>query len=313
MSDLAPICLFTYNRLDETKRTVEALLENYLSSQSELYLFSDGAKNEKDKLRIESVRTYLRTISGFKSVIIYESLSNKGLANSIIEGVTRVLNNHSRVIVLEDDLITSPNFLNFMNQALSYYKNSNVVQTICGFSVAIENIQNDVYFQRRPFSWGWATWSEYWNREIFDKDKIEKELEMDVALIEDFKKECGDNMGKMLLGSLGNKNNSWFVLWAFNQYFNKNYSVIPTKSFIQNIGFGVDGTHCKGINPYRSNLADAKETDFKLYPFEKPDKKLTKRFLRYFSLKHKIYVRIQLLKNREGRSLLIEEFKQRLN
>jgi GT2 family glycosyltransferase len=312
MSNLAPICLFTYNRLDETKRTVEALLKNYLSSQSELYVFSDGAKNENDKLKIEAVRTFLKKISGFKSVIVHESLSNKGLANSIISGVTQVLNNHDRVIVLEDDLIASPNFLNFMNQTLSYYKNSNVVQTVCGFSVAIENIQEDVYFQRRPFSWGWATWSEYWDRELFDKEKIKKELQKKITLIDDFKKDCGNNMGKMLLESLDNKNNSWFVLWAFNQYINKNYSVIPTKSFVQNIGFGVDGTHCKGINPYRSNLINTIQTEFKLYPFKSPDTKLTKQFLKYFTLKHKIYVRIRLLKNREGRSLLMQEFKKKL-
>lgn len=116
----APILLFTYNRLSETKQTVEALQKNYLASQSKLFIFSDGAKNFRDVQKVKDVREYIGSIDGFKSVKVFESTENKGLANSIIIGVTKIITEYGRVIILEDDLISTPNFLNFMNEALSF-------------------------------------------------------------------------------------------------------------------------------------------------------------------------------------------------
>ena len=121
MNNLSPIVLFTYKRLDTLKQTITALIANPLALQSDLIIYSDGAKNEKDQIIIEEIRSYLKTITGFKSVRIIASKTNKGLATSIIQGVSEVLAEYHKAIVLEDDLITSTNFLDFMNAGLQEY------------------------------------------------------------------------------------------------------------------------------------------------------------------------------------------------
>lgn len=112
---LAPITLFVYNRPDHTNKTIEALKKNKFAKESELFIFSDGPKKQEDASKVKEVRKYLKTIDGFNDVFIKESEKNKGLANSIISGVTEVINKYRKVIVLEDDLITSPVFLEYMN------------------------------------------------------------------------------------------------------------------------------------------------------------------------------------------------------
>ena len=130
---LSPILLFTYNRPLHTEKTLEALRGNYLSSESELYVFSDGYKSESDKGDVMRVREIIRSIDGFKKVHIHEQPRNVGLAGNIIEGVTKIVNEFGKVIVLEDDLVTSPYFLTFMNEGLERYENEERVGHIQGF------------------------------------------------------------------------------------------------------------------------------------------------------------------------------------
>jgi len=119
----APIALFVYKRLNHTKRTLKALQKNTLAQESELFVYSDGWKNEEDREKVEEIRNYLKTISGFKHLEIIKKEKNEGLANSIIAGVTDIVNKYGKVIVLEDDLVSSPYFLQFMNDALNLYEN----------------------------------------------------------------------------------------------------------------------------------------------------------------------------------------------
>ena len=155
------ICLFTYNRAFETRQTIEALKLNFLAPFSQLFIFSDGPKNESDAEKVGEVRNYIRSIDGFKTVEIIESTINKGLANSIIEGVTQIIDKYEKVIVLEDDLVTTPNFLDFMNQALCFYNGKNNIFSISGFTMDLPSLaacKQDFYFSQRVSSWGWATW-----------------------------------------------------------------------------------------------------------------------------------------------------------
>ena len=166
MKNLAPIVLFTYIRFEKLKKTVQILSENELAIYSDLIIFSDGAKFIEDNNTIINIRAYLKTITGFKSVKIYESKWNKGLANSIIQGVTDVLKEYPYAIILEDDLITSKNFLNFMNQALIYYKDSESVLSISGYLPELDslNCRFDAFFLPRSWSWGWAIWQNRWTK-----------------------------------------------------------------------------------------------------------------------------------------------------
>ena len=143
--------MFTYNRPHHTFKTVEALKNNFLASESRLFIFSDGPKNNNSVLGVEKVRTYLKKIDGFKSIKIIERKKNLGLATSIIEGVTKIINEFGKIIVIEDDLVTSPFFLNYMNDALTIYKNDDQV---AGYLYPIDKILDSTFFIKGADCWG---------------------------------------------------------------------------------------------------------------------------------------------------------------
>lgn len=308
---LAPICLFTYNRLYELKLTVEALKENDFCTESELFIFSDGPKNPESVNKVTAVRNFIQSLNGFKNISIIESNHNQGLADSIINGVSQIIERYGKVIVLEDDLITSPGFLTFMNQALEFYKSDQKIQSVSGFSLKINQKKNesDVYFQKRPFSWGWATWADRWESDIFNKNKLKSDIKSSCTVLKDFKKECGNDISNMFIDSINNKNDSWYVRWVYNHFKTNRYSVYPYFSLVKNIGFNKEGTHCKTINPYSYQISSQNNHKFEFINFRQPTHKETKEFLKYFSYPHKIKVRIKLLGTSSGRMQLLSELK----
>lgn len=164
--NLAPITFFVYNRLKNTKATIEALQRNELSKSSILYIYSDGPKNELDEVKVSEVRDYIKKITGFTKIIICNRSENYGLKRNIIEGVSNVIGIHGKVIVLEDDLVSSPYFLDFMNQGLIYYNKNERIHSISGYTMplkVLENTNKDFYLGLRASSWGWATWKHIWN------------------------------------------------------------------------------------------------------------------------------------------------------
>ena len=303
---LAPLCLFVFNRLDETKQTINCLKKNFLAAKTDLIIFSDGPKNKIDELKVFELREYLLQVTGFKSIEIYESKKNKGLANSIIDGIEILFKKNDRVIILEDDLLTTPNFLNFMNKALDYYENDKKIQSINGFSLDIKTNSN-IYFQTRPFPWGWATWKNRWNVSFFDKNNISKEIENNNVLLSKFNKKCGQDISKMLINSLNNRNDSWYVFWVYIHFKNSTVSVYPNFSFVQNIGFTIDGTHCNSINTYKYKLAKNFDTNFDFKDYNSIEYKLEKDFLMYFSNVYKISYRLKLLFTKNGFKLVLKE------
>ena len=309
--ELAPICLFTYNRLEETKQTVLALQSNYLASQSELFIFSDGWKNEEGKDKVLKLRLFLKEIYGFKKVRIFESSFNNGLAKSIIGGVTKVLKDYKTVIVLEDDLKTSPNFLDFMNQSLDFYIDNEAVQSISGYSLKIRNkeVNSDVYFHKRAHSWTWATWSDRWDEAIFDKQKIKNELTEDI--LNSFKETCGEDISEMLINSIEGVNDSWYVRWAYDHFKNEKFAVYPYYSKVENIGFSIEGTNCKGIDVSVCELDTRFKKQFLLTALTL-NKKISCEFLNYFSKFYKLKFRLKLLKNKKGRESIFFEIKNKL-
>ena len=159
----APIALFTYNRADHTQSAVESLLRNVEASQSDLFVFSDGPKNETKIEGVKQNREYIHTITGFKSVTIVERESNWGLSKSLIAGITELTDKYGRVIVVEDDLILSPYFLKYMNDALEKYKDDDRVASISAFLNPTDTQTSETFFLRYFACWGWATWKRGWD------------------------------------------------------------------------------------------------------------------------------------------------------
>jgi len=243
---LSPICLFTYNRLSETQQTVEALKANILASESKLFIFSDGAKAGGNAQNVINVRNYLKTITGFKSVEIVESETNKGLANSIIHGVTKIINQFGKVIVLEDDLITTPNFLNFMNQSLDFYDSNNKIFSVTGYSMDLPSLKSasiDFFYSYRASSWGWGTWKNRWNVidwQMTDYSTFKWDVKAQLRFMRG-----GSDLPYMLWKQMHGKIDSWAIRWCYNQFKNNLLTVYPAKSKVINIGIGVAATHTK--------------------------------------------------------------------
>lgn len=239
---LSPIIIFTYRR--KINKLIESLLKNKVASKSELYIFSDGYKNDIDKEDVLEVRKSLKSISGFNNITINELEQNNGLANSIINGVTSIINKYERVIVLEDDLMVADNFLDYMNEALEYYKENQNIWSISGYTPNLECLKsynNDIFLSVRASSWGWATWKDRWDKidwDIKDWDNFK----VDKHAINNFNR-GGNDMFKMLETQMISKIDSWAIRWCYNQFKFSTYTIYPTKSKLINIGFDEKGTH----------------------------------------------------------------------
>ena len=245
-NSLAPICLFTYNRLQETKETISALQNNFLAKDSDLFIFSDGAKNKSDIIKVEEVRSYLHTISNFKSVVITESIENIGLAQSIVSGITKVLIEYDKIIILEDDIKTSKGFLKFMNDALNYYEKNEEVMQVSGFMFPINNTDlPDTFFYQANSCWGWGTWKNSWDLLIDDCDVILKKLREKNINWTEFNSFQGNEFKKQLLKNKSGKMNTWAVKWHSSIKINNGKVLHPRSSFVSNIGFSGNGENCK--------------------------------------------------------------------
>jgi hypothetical protein len=240
--NLAPIVLFTYNRLWHTKQTVEALQKNIYAEQSHLFIFSDGPKTEKDEPKVKEVREYLRTIKCFKNIEIIERDKNWGLANNIIDGITKVVNQYGRVIVLEDDLVTSPYFLKFMNDGLNMYEEEEKVISVHGYVYPIKGLP-EIFFLRGADCWGWATWKRGWD--LFEKDgkKLLDELEKR-KLTKLFDFNGAYPYTKMLKDQVEGKVDSWAIRWYASAFIHEKLTLYPGISLVKHIGDL--GTHIKG-------------------------------------------------------------------
>ncbi|MHA1755359.1 MAG: glycosyltransferase [Promethearchaeota archaeon] len=249
--DFAPIVLFVYNRPWHTRQTVEALKKNNLAKDSNLFIFSDGPKNEEDIRDIEKVRKYIKTIDGFKNINIIEREKNYGLANSIINGITEIVNRYGKIIVLEDDCVPSDNFIAFMEKCFDKYENNEKVMNVTGYSLPI-NISSDypydIYFSYRSSSWGWGTWRRAW--QCFERNKsILEEIKKSSNLRKKINR-AGEDLIPMLKNQIDGKLDSWAVFWSINIIKNDGVCVNPIKSKIKNIGHDRTGIHCGLSNRY---------------------------------------------------------------
>ncbi|MGL4861563.1 MAG: sugar transferase [Cetobacterium sp.] len=250
---LSPIIIFCYLRKDHLEKTLEALSQNKLAAETEVFIYSDGPKNSKQIPIIDDLRKFLKEYnknSNFKKVTIIESKLNKGLANSIITGVTEIINIYGKVIVMEDDLISSSMYLEYMNESLNMYESNSKVWSISGYTPNLKTLEKneEFFFIQRPWSWGWATWKDRWEKsdwEVKDFNKFIKNRKQ----IKEFNK-CGNNMTEMLISQVQKRKyiNSWYVRFAYSQFKNNGLTLYPIKSYIENIGIDGSGTHSSESN-----------------------------------------------------------------
>ena len=266
MNDYAPIIIFSYRR--KINKLIKSLLKNKEAKLSDLFIFSDGFKSQIDKQDVLSVRISLKKISGFKSIKIFESKKNNGLSSSIIKGVKLIINNFGKAIILEDDLIVSKYFLQYMNKSLNIFKDRKDIWSISGYGPplpCLRNYSHEVYLSCRTSSWGWASWKDRWNKTNWSM-KFFKNFKKNKKLIKKFE-QGGDDLFRMLELNFLKKIESWDILWCYNQFINNSYSVFPKFSMSKNKGFA-DGfeTHTSGDSAkWDVKLASCKINSFNTF------------------------------------------------
>jgi len=288
--DLAPIVLFVYNRPWHTKKTVEALQKNSLASDSELFIYSDGAKDEAVKPAVDEVREYINSINGFKTITVIERDKNWGLANSIIDGVTTIVNQYGKVIVLEDDLVTSQYFLKFMNDALDFYQYEKKVWHISGWNYPINTDDfDDVFLWRLMNCWGWATWADKWQH--YEKDIDKTIAEFSQSDIKRFNLDGAEDFFSQVIANKNKKIKTWAIFWYVTIFKETGLCLGPSQSFVENIGHDGSGEHCGKSESYSVNLCFKKDSEFTRKLVEK-NSTLTKIQQFYQSQKRSLLVRV---------------------
>jgi hypothetical protein len=243
----SPVVLFVYNRIEHTKQALAALDKNRLSNETDLYIYSDNAKNADAKNAVTEVRKIVDEFADnhhFHSVTVIKAETNRGLADSIIHGVSEVIRRYGRVIVLEDDLVTSVDFLEYMNGALDYYASNPHIWSISGYTPDLSHLQSyshDIYTCYRACSWAWATWQDRWETVDWQVSDYEDFLH-DTAFQKHFNL-GGSDLTNMLIDWHEGRNHSWAIRWCYQQSRTNALTVYPAHSRITNAGCDNSGTH----------------------------------------------------------------------
>ena len=247
MSACCPVVIFAFNRPDHLQQTLEALAANSLARSTEVTIICDGPRGEQDLVLTQAVRQVAHNENRFLSVTVRENTVNRGLAQNIISGVTEMLEAYGRVIVLEDDLVTSPHFLAYMNDALELYTDNEKVASVQGwcFPHTVTDV-SDTFFLRGADCWGWATWKDAWK--MFNADALALVAQIRKRRLQHkFNADGQYDYETMLEDAAAGLVSSWAVRWHASVFLNNCYSLHPSKSLVLNKGFDT-GTHFKENN-----------------------------------------------------------------
>lgn len=249
----APLILFVFNRPDHTRRMLESLRQNEGIEEHEIIVFRDGPR-EQDIEKVNEVDNLLGSIDFSKTLEVIQSNENKGLANSIIEGVTNVLNKYGKCIVIEDDLILHRQFVQHIDEALNVYSNRKDIAGICGYTFPIKSVlkktlNTDTFLLPRPASWGWGTWNDRWSEvdwEVTDFQNFKRQKKLQHR----FNAKGGNDMTPMLIKQQMGLNNSWAIRWTYHHFKHNLNSVFFKNSLVNNIGNDGSGTHSPKTSKY---------------------------------------------------------------
>lgn len=256
---VAPIALFAFNRPRHLKKTIDALAANSLALDSELYVFSDAPRSQDDYKLVEEVRHLIQNITGFKKVVPVFRAKNFGLADSITDGVTFLMKEYGKTIVVEDDIVTSPNFLEYMNSALDLYENHEKVMHIAAYLPPIKsNDLPETFFLNQTSCWGWASWARAWKH--FSRDiKNIKEF-YNLQKVHEFNLNGAYDYWSQLLANEQGTLKTWAIYWYAHVFARGGLCLHPRDSLVQNIGFDGSGQNCiisdkkKDVFPFKKNI-----------------------------------------------------------
>jgi len=258
----APIALFVYNRPRHTRETVAALQRNALAAASDLWVFSDGARSPEHEAVVAEVRAFIGSIAGFRSVTVVEQPANLGLARSIIDGVSRLCREQGRVIVLEDDIVVSPHFLRYMNDALRVYADEARVMHISGYLLPISpRGLPETLFYRVSSCWGWATWQRAWQHYERDIDALERTMTPELRHEFNLRGACNDFWAQVE-GNRSGLLNTWAIFWYATVFLRGGLCLHPSRALVRNIGTDGSGINSGTSTHFDTHIATAPITRF---------------------------------------------------
>lgn len=283
----APIVMFVYNRADHFNKTYKALSLCPEAKASDLFIFSDGPKNEEGAKKVNEVREELKKIqndNSFKSITVIESSENKGLAKSVINGVSDVIEKYGRVIVVEDDCMPSEHFLKYMNNALEFYSENKHIGSIAGYIPQIEfpvDYKGDVFAAYRSCSWSWATWADRWQNVDWELEEI-SDFYKNPSLIRRLNSNGSDRFIRLYRQTKGN-GSSWSVRFGAHLVKNNWLTVYPRYSYVQNIGCDESGVHSTSDDAQKMRVELSKAIADSVIEDVKPDKRIQKIMKKHYS------------------------------
>jgi hypothetical protein len=244
----APIVLFAYNRPDHVARCLEALAANRGAADSALIAFADAPRSAADAAAVAAVRERLRAARGFRRCTLVERPVNFGLFRSVTDGLAQVAREHDHFIVLEDDLVTAPCFLDYMNDALAAYAGTTEVGSVHAYMYPIADLP-DYFFVHGGDCWGWGTWADRWRLFEPDARALLRGLRArgQLAALE----AVG---GARLTNRARGRNHSWAILWHASLVQHGRLTLQPGRTFVRNIGLDASGTHSVATSIYDSPL-----------------------------------------------------------
>ena len=276
---VAPIVLFVYNRPSHTRKTLAALEKADLAGESDIFIFSDGARDASMIPTVNEVRAIASEPWQFKSITVIERDNNWGLAANIIDGVTAIVNQYGRVIVMEDDLEISPVGLRYFNDALNRFEQEDKIMSISGYMYPVRRTKKlpETFLFRVANSWGWATWKRAWVH--FNPDIEQLTADFTKENIKQFSIDHSENFWKQVKEFKTGKINSWAIRWYLSTFNREGLTLYPRQSMIQNIGTDGTGTHSDVDEAYRIKLATRAVQSF---PTEIEENKEAYEAIKYF-------------------------------
>jgi glycosyltransferase involved in cell wall biosynthesis len=241
-ADHAPVAIFVYNRSDHLRRCLDSLLANPEASRTDVFVFCDGPKSELDRPAVERVRSVVENLSGFASVTVFSQEENNGLAPSIISGVSAMLKDHEKLIVVEDDLVLSPGFLRFINDGLDFYAADERVASIQGYFYPVKEKLPETFFLRGTDCFGWGTWKRAWDLFESDSHSLISQLRQK-RLLREFDLDGSYSYTRMLKAHAKGEISSWAVRWHATTYVRDMVSLYPGRSLVLHTGDDELATH----------------------------------------------------------------------
>lgn len=251
----APVALFVHARPEHTRHTLAALAANQLAASTRLVVFADGARNEAESRLVSATRAVVQSASGFLDVELVSRDANLGLATNIADGISRVCGQYGRVIVLEDDILTAPQFLTFMNQALGRYQHEPRVWHINGWNYPM-NVKGlpSVFLWRLMHCWGWATWEDRWQH--FEKAPVKLLDSWAQPDIHRFNLDGAQDFWAQVEANHRGTMNTWAVFWYATLFERGGLCVSPAHAFTLNTGLDGSGSHCTASTTFQGKLSE---------------------------------------------------------